>query len=146
MSSFFFQKHFPRTSFLMIQMTEVQLSNHFLCLYYMLWNTSRKMFQKTCWEMSLFTIWTRNSYKREGKGAPFVGLWSQKTKQNKTRHKNKAAVEARSCEQVTYTSDFLRGYEVVNPHNSISSAWSKFFPATLGSSLCDSDLLLEFRS
>lgn len=61
-------------------------------------------------------------------------MWdSEAKKQNKTKKdtKNKAAVEARSCEQLTYTSDFLQGYEVVNPHNSISSAWSKFFPANL---------------
>lgn len=96
---FFFQK-FSWTSFLMIQMTKDWFNKSFLCIYYMLWNTSRKKFQKSCWEMSLFTIWTRNSYKREGKGSTFRGI-SEPNKETKI----KAALQA---------SKFLRTTKAAN--------------------------------
>lgn len=84
-----FSKKFSWTSFLMIQMTKDWFNKSFLCIYYMLWNTSRKKFQKSCWEMSLSTIWTRNSYKREGRGSTFHGI-SEPNKETKI----KAALQA----------------------------------------------------
>lgn len=45
---FFFPKKFPRTSFLVIQMTKEQLSNHFYVYITCFGIQVEKMFQKSC--------------------------------------------------------------------------------------------------